>query len=190
MEGENSTAYLRAGFTLGPWSVLPNQNRIAGESGAIHLEPKIMEVLCVLARAQGDVVSRNDLLEEVWAGTYVTDEVLSRAVSVLRSQLGDDRKNPTYIATIPKSGYRLIKPTTPLVEATAAPAEPQPVRRWIRAPYILIAVLALLLVGVSYLFQEQAPPPPLDPRSPTLFADLSDWFELIIRGDVAADEVI
>jgi TolB-like protein/DNA-binding winged helix-turn-helix (wHTH) protein len=192
MEGENSTAYLRAGFALGPWTVLPNQNRIERKPEAIHLEPKVMEVLCVLARAQGEVVSRQNLLEEVWAGTYVTDEVLSRAVSVLRSRLGDDRKNPQYIGTVPKSGYRLIKPTTPLVEpgTEPAPLEQRPVRRWKRVPHVLIGVLALLLVGVSYLFQEQAPPLRLDPRSPTLFADLSDWFELIIRGDIAADEVI
>ena len=107
MESEHSTSDLRLGFTLGPWHILPNQNRIECKPDEVHLEPKVMEVLCVLARNQGEVVSRNDLIEEVWAGTYVTDEVLSRAISLLRSQLGDDRKNPEYIVCRQRAGARL-----------------------------------------------------------------------------------
>jgi len=194
MDDNNADLDLRSGFTLGPWTVLPNQNRIEGEPDAVHLEPKVMEVLCVLARQQGEVVSRNDLLEEVWKGSYVTDEVLSRAISVLRSQLGDDRKNPEYIVTVPKAGYRLIKGVVPThtqsgEQATVpAPEASPPFRRnWL--PHATVAVLLLLLLVVGYLFKEQAPPPPLDPRSPTLFADLSDWFELIIRGDTAPEAV-
>jgi TolB-like protein/DNA-binding winged helix-turn-helix (wHTH) protein/Flp pilus assembly protein TadD len=196
-EQQASEPDLRAGFELGPWKVLPNQNRIEADGEAVHLEPKVMEVLCVLAREQGEVVSRNDLLEEVWAGTYVTDEVLSRAVSLLRSNLGDDSKNPEYIATVPKTGYRLIKPiVTVAAESLPVPAAgaeadfliPPRRRRWL--PHSIIAVLVLMLLFVTYLFREQAPPPPLDPLSPTLFEDLSDWFELIIRGDAAADQIV
>jgi DNA-binding winged helix-turn-helix (wHTH) protein len=57
--------------------VLPNQNRIEGPDGADHLEPKVMEVLCQLARNQGEVVSRRQLMETVWRDTVVGDEVLS-----------------------------------------------------------------------------------------------------------------
>ncbi len=194
---QGTTPDLRAGFELGPWKVLTNQNRIESGEEAVHLEPKVMEVLCVLAREQGEVVTRNALLEEVWAGTYVTDEVLSRAVSLLRSNLGDDRKNPEYIATVPKTGYRLIKPVVSLAAESlpVAPAAAEadflmPPRRWRWLPHSVIAVLVLLLVFVTYLFREQAPPPPLDPLSPTLFEDLSDWFDLIIRGDAAADQIV
>ncbi len=90
---------LRAGFTLGPWRVLPNQNLIDDGETSIHLEPKVMEVLCFLALHQDEVVSRNELIDEIWKGTYVTDEVLSRAISVLRSQLGDDRKKYHMVIT-------------------------------------------------------------------------------------------
>lgn len=189
---------LRSGFELGPWKVLPNQNRIESENGAVHLEPKVMEVLCVLAREQGEVVTRNALLEEVWAGTYVTDEVLSRAISVLRGNLGDDRKNPEFISTVPKTGYRLITPVTPLASAapptaaghTEADAAIEVHSRWHRLPHAAVIGLALLIGMAILLYPEKAPPPPLDPRSPTLFEDLSDWFDLIIRGDTAADEIV
>jgi hypothetical protein len=143
-----------------------------------------MEVLCVLARHQGEVVSRNELIDEVWKGTFVTDEVLSRAISVLRKQLGDDSKNPEYIATVPKAGYRLIKEVIPTKVETAAQAtatQPPDGRSKWRPHAGVAALLLLLLVGTIYHFMERAPAPPVDPRSPTLFADLSDWFELIIR---------
>lgn len=187
---------LRAGFELGPWKVLPNQNRIEGKADAVHLEPKVMEVLCVLAREQGEVVTRNALLEEVWAGTYVTDEVLSRAISVLRGNLGDDRKNPEFISTVPKTGYRLIKPVTPLTQ-DAQPAAAEhggsgsgKRHRWHRLPHVAVIALAVLVGIAVLLYPEKAPQPPLDPRSPTLFDDLSEWFELIIRGDTAADDIV
>jgi TolB-like protein/DNA-binding winged helix-turn-helix (wHTH) protein/tetratricopeptide (TPR) repeat protein len=192
MDEENSPPDLNAGFTLGTWTVLPNQNRIEGPDGADHLEPKVMEVLCQLARNQGEVVSRRQLMETVWRDTVVGDEVLSRSISVLRGHLGDDRKNPRYIATVPKAGYRLIETVSPLVpdppdEPVAAPETPANKRKW--PPYAVIALLVILLAASPWLFTERAPPPKLDPRSPTLFADLSDWFELIIRGDIAPEAV-
>ena len=119
-EQQESTKTLRTGFTLGSWTVLPNQNRIEADGESEHLEPKVMDVLCALAAEQGEVVSRAQLLEDVWAGTYVTDEVLSRAISMLRASLGDDSKNPEYIATVPKSGYRLIMPVVSLAPPPVA----------------------------------------------------------------------
>ena len=190
MDNNSADIDLQSGFTLGRWTILPNQNRIEKTLDSIHLEPKVMEVLCVLARRQGDIVSRVELIDEVWKGTFVTDEVLSRAISVLRKQLGDDPKNPEYILTVPKAGYRLIKGVAPFPNVAK---EPVAVARSAGRPQWLpragVATLLVLLLGVSYLFTTGAPAPPVDPRSPTLFADLSDWFELIIRGDTAPEAV-
>ena len=194
MGGDNNNFDLRAGYRLGPWTVKPDQNLIDQGANTVHLESKVMEVLCLLARHQGEVVSRTSLIDEAWKGTYVTDEVLSRAISVLRKQLGDDRKNPEYIVTIPKRGYRLIKPVTPLptidAEAvTSVTPERTPPRygKWLIPAAGALAVLLLLTLG--NIFRSPLPGPPLDPRSPTLFADMSDWFELIIRGDTAPEAV-
>ena len=191
MDGNNTSFNLQAGFNLGPWTILPNQNRIEGEPDSVHLEPKVMEVLCVLARRQGEVVSRNELIEEVWKGTFVTDEVLSRAISVLRKQLGDDSKNPQYIATVPKAGYRLIREVKSIKREAKEPEIIEPLvsqpKHWFRPAGI--TALLLLIFAAGYLVSERKPETPVDPRSPTLFADLSDWFELIIRGDTAPEAV-
>ncbi|MGH9381435.1 MAG: winged helix-turn-helix domain-containing tetratricopeptide repeat protein [Thermoanaerobaculia bacterium] len=62
----------------------------------------------------GDVVSRDELLHEVWGGRAVTDHVLTRAVGQLRSALGDDPHDPRVIETIARRGYRLLAPVEPV----------------------------------------------------------------------------
>lgn len=111
---------LRKGFQVGPWCVYPDQNLISGVSGEVHLEPRVMEVLVYLAAHQGQVVRRDQLIDSVW-NTVVSDEVLSRAVSLLRTSLDDDHKTPRYIQTVPRVGYRFIHPVAEL--PAAAPAD-------------------------------------------------------------------
>jgi TolB-like protein/DNA-binding winged helix-turn-helix (wHTH) protein/Tfp pilus assembly protein PilF len=97
-------------FELGPWRVRPQLGELSHTDTSIHLEPKVMGVLVSLARNAGEVITRDQFIEQVWGGRIVSDEVLSRCISLLRNQLGDDPKNPEYIQTVPKIGYRLIKP--------------------------------------------------------------------------------
>jgi TolB-like protein/DNA-binding winged helix-turn-helix (wHTH) protein len=181
---------LNAGFLLGPWRVQPNQNLIDDGQQPIHLEPKVMEVLCFLAQRQDEVVKRNELIDEIWKGTYVTDEVLSRAISVLRSQLGDDRKNASYIVTIPKAGYRLIMPVTPIPTEEDQPAT-EVEAGTTRSPLLRFGVpgVILALVAVFLLNSTPSPSPTPDPYSPTVFEDLSDWFTFIITGDAAPESI-
>ncbi len=99
---------LEAGFTLVQWTVIPRQGVLRDDAGERRIEPKMMEVLVYLAEHAGDVVTRDELLENVWTGTVVGDEALSRVVSLLRKLLDDDTRQPIFIQTIPRRGYRLI----------------------------------------------------------------------------------
>jgi TolB-like protein/DNA-binding winged helix-turn-helix (wHTH) protein/Flp pilus assembly protein TadD len=94
-------------FRLGDWLVTPKLNTLSSNGKVVHVEPKVMQVLLCLAET-GDVVSKQTLMRTVWADTFVTDDVLTRSISELRKVFADDPKNPQYIQTIPKSGYRLI----------------------------------------------------------------------------------
>lgn len=67
-----------------------------------------MDVLVVFAEHPGEVLPRAVILDAVWAEPYVADAVLTRAIAVLRRVLRDDARDPRYIETIPKRGYRLI----------------------------------------------------------------------------------
>ena len=98
-------------FWVGEWQVQPSINRISRGNEVVRVEPKVMQVLVCLAARPGEVVTREDLIASVWAGIFVTDDVLHRAVRELRRVFGDLPSAPRYIETIRKRGYRLIADT-------------------------------------------------------------------------------
>lgn len=99
-------------FRLGAWRVLRDQNRLECQTPegvrSERLEPKAMDVLCLLAEHAGQTVTREQLLDRVWQRRLVMEGTLSRVVLALRNGLGDDARAPTYIETVPKRGYRLL----------------------------------------------------------------------------------
>jgi len=78
----------------------------AGEP--VPLPPKPFAVLCALARTPRMLVTKNALLDSVWGHRFVTDSVLKSTISELRAVLGDDPKQPRYIETVSRRGYRFI----------------------------------------------------------------------------------
>ncbi|MFL6591860.1 MAG: winged helix-turn-helix domain-containing protein [Luteimonas sp.] len=91
-----------------------------GETRRITI--KSLQVLLVLVAHQGKVVSRETLLEWVWADTLPTDDVLTQAITQLRKAFCDDRDSPRYVETIAKGGYRLLAPVQWLAESAPEPA--------------------------------------------------------------------
>jgi len=109
-------------FVLGEWRVEPSLNqitRVERGSSSQRITPKAMEVLLVLVARVGELVTREELLASVWSDVHVQEEVLTRAVADLRKALDDDRKEPRYIETIPKRGYRIIAAVTPVVRSSS-----------------------------------------------------------------------
>ncbi len=119
---------VRQGFRVGDWEVHPLQGVIAQAGHRMHVEPKVMDVLVCLARHPGEVVTRDMLLAEVWKGLVVTDDVVTRCISELRTVLRDTGRDRRFIRTIPKRGYSLLVPVEPLAaeEPPAEPAAPVP----------------------------------------------------------------
>lgn len=95
-------------FEIDGWQVDPASLRISKENLSIKLEPKAMAVLDYLACQSGRVVTRQELEDELWAGTIVGYDALSNAIIKLRKALGDKARKPRIIETIAKTGYRLI----------------------------------------------------------------------------------
>src|SRR6187549_666252 len=79
---------------------------------AIPLEPKAFDVLVHLIEQRDRVVTKEELLDAVWEGTFVTPNVLTRAVAQIRKALGDESQDARYIETVAKRGYRFIAPVT------------------------------------------------------------------------------
>ncbi|WP_179271191.1 winged helix-turn-helix domain-containing protein [Rubricoccus marinus] len=94
-------------------------NRLRRGDEVRRIEPKVMEVLVCMARRPGETVTRDEFMADVWEGTIVTDDVLARCISELRKALGDRARNPSYVETIRKRGYRLIADVEDAPEARA-----------------------------------------------------------------------
>ncbi|MEJ2179206.1 MAG: winged helix-turn-helix domain-containing tetratricopeptide repeat protein [Gammaproteobacteria bacterium] len=95
-------------FQIGEWIADPDSDRLQRGEEEVRLEPKVMSVLVCLAQNPGKVVSRETLESTVWAGTIVGYDAIAGSIIKLRKALGDDARNPQYIETVSKKGYRLI----------------------------------------------------------------------------------
>jgi len=94
-------------FSVGSWQVDPKQCLLIGEQQEKSLEPKAMSLLLVLAEANGELVSREQLFEAIWQDQVVSDHALNTLIGSLRKSLSDHTNAPQYIETRPKLGYRL-----------------------------------------------------------------------------------
>ncbi len=131
---------MNEGFVIGDWRVEPARGCLVAASNEaleVRLEPRAMQVLLALAERRAEVVAKEELVEAVWQGAFVGDQVLVNAVWELRRALGDDSKNPRYIQTVPRRGYRL---TAEVHEQGAAAA---------RGRGLGLAAAALAVLGVA-----------------------------------------
>jgi Tol biopolymer transport system component/DNA-binding winged helix-turn-helix (wHTH) protein len=144
-------------FQIGPWLVSPRLNRIARNGKTIHLEPKIMSVLVCLAEHKSEVVSKEQLFAAIWPETFVTDDVLKRSISELRKALEDDPKEPRFVETIPKGGYRLLIPASPVIPK--ADLGRLNFGATFRRAAFLGGVVTLLFGTLAVWFRSPTPPP-------------------------------
>jgi len=97
-------------FQIADWEVDPHTSRIRRGEVTRKLEPRVMDLLVVMARQPGTVLSREELEGKVWSDMVVGYDALSSAMIKLRKALDDDHHQPKFIETLPKKGYRLIAP--------------------------------------------------------------------------------
>lgn len=115
------TGALPTRFAFFAFEVDESQRRLRGPGGeTIPLRPRVFDTLMVLVRRAGETVAKDEILATVWADTVVEENNLNQAISSLRQALGDDRRNPRFIATIPGRGYQFIAPVTVLPASDAA----------------------------------------------------------------------
>jgi transcriptional activator of cad operon len=105
---------------IGDWCVNPASGQISRNGESARVEVRTMRLLVCLAQHAGEVVSIDDLLDEVWAGVTVAPDSVYQAVTSLRRLLGDDPKQPTYIETVPRLGYRMVARVGAWADASGA----------------------------------------------------------------------
>lgn len=128
-------------------------SRISVKRGgkAVDLEPKVFDVLRFLMAHRDRLVTKEELLENVWPGTFVAPNALTRAIAQLRRALGDDADQPRYIETVAKRGYRFVAPVIidrdEATQAVSPAVSVPPSRRTLRTVIIALAATAVLVTG-------------------------------------------
>jgi len=161
--GEKKLRYQFDGFSL-------DAERRALYRGAerLRLTAKPLETLLYLVEQRGRTVGKQELLDAVWKGTFVTEDNLAHAVREIRRALEDDKENPRFIQTVPREGYRFVASIEEKRDEDAelraperlepgaanatmpAPARPRPARRLIRpAVFLTLALVVVVLVGLT-----------------------------------------
>lgn len=146
---------LQGGFNLGEWEILPDQGVMRRGDTEVRPEPQTWRVLMLLAKYDGTLVTRDNLVDEVWGGRAVAEDPINRAIREVRKSLGDSAHDPTYVETLHKRGYRLLVPVElhKAKEDDPVIVEPGPgPRLW------KFAAIILVLGIVAYIVW--SPPPP------------------------------
>ena len=105
----------------------------------------MVEVLVYLAEHPGEVISKEQLIQEVWGGAFVTDAVLTRCVSELRKTMGDDPRAPQVIDTIPRKGYRLLQKVERVDHVSRVASPPRKWKWWAVSSACLIVLATVVL---------------------------------------------
>jgi transcriptional activator of cad operon len=144
---------------IGDWNVDPATDQISRNGEVVRIETRAMRLLVCLGEHAGETVSIDALLNQVWPGVIVTPDSVYQAIASLRRLLGDDAKEPRYIATVPRLGYRLVAEVSPWDKqplfATLAPEaihDRAPNRAFLRSSksrLLLIAAIAVCVVCVT-----------------------------------------
>jgi DNA-binding winged helix-turn-helix (wHTH) protein/tetratricopeptide (TPR) repeat protein len=143
-----------APLTLGPILVEPGRLRLAHADGREEfLQPRAMQVLVALIRAEGAILTRDDLTRQCWGGQVVGDDAINRVLGLLRRTAEGIGAGIFAVETLPRVGYRLVQldaaaPTSTLPAPAAAPPPARP-----RAfPHRLAMLSSLCALGVLALW--------------------------------------
>lgn len=133
-------------YRIGDWTFHPAANELVRPGERRRLEDRAGRTLALLCAHGGEPVAQEAIVAEIWNGRSQSPNSLPVVIGQLRRALDDEARNPRFIETVPKRGYRLISERPPL----AAPAAPgqviEPLRRR-RFGWAAVLLFALVLVA-------------------------------------------
>lgn len=111
-------------YEFAPYLLDPAERLLLRHGEPVPLTPKACDTLRVLVENCGRTVEKDELLKEVWPGTFVEEGNLTVTIFMLRKALGEEKAEPKFIQTVPRRGYRFIAPVTQ-VQSPAQPSAPR-----------------------------------------------------------------
>jgi transcriptional activator of cad operon len=180
---------------IGEWRLDPAASRIYRGNDAVQLEARTLRLLLHLAGKPGEIVSIDELLDQVWPDVTVSPDSVYQAVASLRRQLGDDPRRPRYIATAPRLGYRMVAKVSPFAEDPIAEVESISAKPrhavWIALPMALVVFAgAAVALGLG----RSNPPAIAAPRSATVgvmpFLDMTNAMDQEVFVDNLTEDMV
>jgi DNA-binding winged helix-turn-helix (wHTH) protein/tetratricopeptide (TPR) repeat protein len=198
-------------YEFGPFRIDPEKQVLLRENQPVPVTPKTFETLLILVRHNREVVSKDDLMKELWPDSFVEESNLSQNIFMLRKALGDTPEDRRYIVTLPGKGYRFVAEVRTVTQdgedviitsrsrsqlvvehPASAPAVTLPVLpgtedRSVQRKYLVtigIGVVVLLAIGVFVFFHWRRPVM-LGGKGLVLIADFANF-----TGDPVFDETL
>ena len=148
-------------YEFGPFRLDAGERLLIKDGLHVPLSPKSFEILCVLVRRSGHLVTKEEILREVWPDSFIEESNLARNVYVLRKTLGCGIEGQSYIKTVPRKGYRFVADVVvpaPKIDEPVAPIEAEPPIKTKPAPigrrfYLIAALVLLCIASALYFFQ-------------------------------------
>ncbi|MBD1584232.1 winged helix-turn-helix domain-containing protein [Pseudoalteromonas sp. S16_S37] len=136
---------------FGEFQFDPALSRLSKELIEVNLDPRQVALLQYFLENPQRIINRDELQSEIWNGIIVTDNAINKLVANLRKALGDDAKEPTYIQTVPKLGYRFVCQVTSVEcepKSTSFARQPSLSERKPSSLWLISALFVLTVVAV------------------------------------------
>ncbi|MEZ5765998.1 MAG: alpha/beta fold hydrolase [Xanthobacteraceae bacterium] len=111
-------------FRFGDCAMDVERRELRRAGAAVPVEPQVFDLIVFLIRERHRVVSRDDLIAEVWQGRIVSESTLATRINAARKAIGDDGHAQALIRTIARKGVRFVGDVTEMPETAAAPPSP------------------------------------------------------------------
>lgn len=178
-------------YEFGPFRVDPEKETLLRSGEIVPLTPKTFQILLVLVRHNQTVVTKDDLMKEVWPDTFVEEANLSRNIFMLRKALGESPQDRRYILTVPGRGYRLAEDVhlvpaqdVKIVAATHSKVQIQiaETKSW---GWIAVAVIVIAMVSAGVFRLRKHSPATFNDKDTVILADFANS-----TGDPVFDETL
>jgi len=139
---------------FGPFRLDVAKRIVLRDGQVVPLPGKAFDVLLVLLRRAGEVVTKDELMKAVWPDTFVEEGNLTQTVFVLRKAVGE-----SLILTVPRLGYRFSGEVTPVTLSQASLPPPKPLFRRALLPWLVSGVAGLTVGAAIWLTSRPSPSP-------------------------------
>ena len=154
-------------YAFGPFRLDPVQRLLFREGEVVSLTPKALDTLLALVESRGTLLTKDELLDKVWPGTFVEEVTLAKNISTLRKAIGEAPGGGEYIETHSKRGYRFVaevrnvEPVATAVASGSAELDPAPPlltrKATITWRFAAVILAFLFLIGAAGLWYRGRP---------------------------------